>query len=872
MTRPRGRLFRLPWRTPDADVEDELRSHIEERIEDLVALGSTPSAARAQAESELGDRAALREELVRIDQRIAHKQSRLDQIELLSLPFRFALRRLLRQPGYLVLASGSLALALGATTATIGFADAWNHPTIAFEAPDQTAAVMVYGGPLSPVLAISTTSRWQRIAPHLPIDAYALAAYQGAVVRVGDEVLREPVLNVSANFTAVTGVRLARGRGFIDGPADENAVLVSEYYWRRYFGNRDTTGDATIMVGDRSMRIVGVMPRSPMWPVSGNVFRLATGSAIGGNLSPVVRLSAGATWSQLQQKLDALTGAFNEDGGLTRPYRLALRPFSQQMRTGLDSAHTLMLTAAVVVLLIACANLTALLLARLAARRRDVALRLSLGASRAAIFSDVLAELIIIALVGLVAGFGLANGATGVVRALLPLELTWATSVEMHWSWRVFAMSGGLLLFVVFVVGLLPSLEVLRTPLMEPLKESSGGAVSRRPQRMTSVVMLQLAASLLMLIVTGAHLTAAAQRERLSFGFDARRVLLVAGELTWTADSVAAGLRNPTEYVLASTKASPGITAASYYASAKPEGSQVTSEDPASLDHPLLVDQYTIAGPGFLNAAGIALLRGRDIAEGDSVGAGAVILDESAARALFPGGDALGRRVRMGRASSAEPWRTVVGIARDVALRFPPTSLPARSPAIYVATSLPRPSRFAIAARIAGSEDAAAVTQRVRRDVAAVLPYTVLVNTQRLADRYDTAARAQWQLAALFGALAIGALLFAGAGLFAVLSYRVNQRMRELAVRVAVGATARDVAWLVARDTAQIVLGGTAIGGTAGLLFTYLFSGPVFGVEGTSASALVAGELILVAVAALAAVGPTLKAMRADPTAILRVG
>jgi len=289
------RVFRLPWRTPVSDVDAELCFHFEERVAELTSEGRSAVEARALAASEFGDRDAVRTELVAIDRRIVGQHSRRDRIELFALPFRFAFRRLLRQPGFFALTAGSLALALGATTAAIGFADAWKHPAIAFDAPERTAGLTMWGGPDYRHGLLKHVDRWRRVAETESFEGHALTAVEVSTVRIGEEVSRETVLKVSANFAAITGVHLRRGRSFIAGTADEDAVLVSTLYWRRYFGDRAPVGDARIEVGGRTYRVIGVMPRSPMFPLGFNVFRLMTPAETQQLAWPIVRLKRGAT-------------------------------------------------------------------------------------------------------------------------------------------------------------------------------------------------------------------------------------------------------------------------------------------------------------------------------------------------------------------------------------------------------------------------------------------------------------------------------------------------------------------------------------------------------------------------------------------------
>jgi putative ABC transport system permease protein len=861
------RAFRLPWRTPARDVDAELRFHFDERVAELVAQGKPAREALEIARVEFGDEAAVREQLIDIDRRVASRHSRKDLMESIVQPFRHAFRRLVRQPVFFGLTAGSLAIALGATTAAVGLADAWKNPPVQVADPEHLVTIGMRGGPALTNGGLTTAQRWEFIKGAASFASVALTTQKFVTVTIGEEVSKEAIVIASSNLAEVAGIRPRLGRSFIAGEADENAVMVSDFYWKRYFADRDSVAGDFLMIDGRAYEVIGVMPSSRTWPLSSSIIRMSVGSETIEAGRPVVRLKSNATIESTQAELAASAQRMNNLHAGARPYFFVVDPVVNPRTARLTSTHDLILLVAVIILVIACANVASLLLARAAARRRDLALRLSLGATRSAIVADVLAELAIIAVAGLVIGLATAQGMTGLVRSLLPAD-SWM--IEMAWSWRVFALSGAALLFVLATAGFLPALQVSRIPPMEPLKDSSGAATGRRPQRMKSVVMFQLGVSLMMLIITGVFSRYVMKLDATDFGYDPRIVFSASGQLVYRWNEEKLGGVSATEAALARVESTQGIASASYYQSAAPDGFQIISDDNAQAGVPLMAEQYTIAGPRFMEAVGIALIDGRDFVAGDSIGEGAVILDDSAARALFPTTNPIGRRVKLGRGNSAGPWRPVVGVVESVRSRFFIGGARSRFPSVYVATSLPERRRFAVVARAATIEDVPMTQVRLRRDLASMLPYSAYVTIKTLSADHESSRASTRRMAQLFGTLSLGALLFAVAGMFAVLSFAVSQRMREFGIRMAVGADRTQVARLVLKDAFELALGGTAIGGALGLAFVVVVAVPAFGFDPVTATALVAAELVLIAVCMAAALAPALRATRVNPVDVLR--
>jgi putative ABC transport system permease protein len=868
------RGFRLPWRTPAKDVDAELRFHFDERVEELVKKGVPPKEALDRARVEFGDPAAVRAELIGIDERLAGRETRQSTLEAIALPFRFALRRLARQPAFFALTTGSLTLALGATTAAIGFADAWKNPKLSYAEPERLATISMIGGPVRNLGGFTTAERWSYIENNPAFESAAFTSYWRGDVRIAGTSSPQGLGIVSSNLFAVTGIKLIHGSGF--APGDESGVIVSDAIWARFFENRDSLEGAAVTVDGRSYDIVGVMPGGSGWPITSQIMRRMTAAEEAAKGWPVVRLKPGATIAQVQAQLEAsqkLINARNPDA--SRPYWFVIKPVINENAKALSAFHIMMLLVAAFVLTIASANISSLFLARAAHRRRDLALRLSLGASRSAIILDVLAELVIIAGVGFAIGLFMASSTTSLVRALIPVELSWQALVDLQWSWRVFALSGGALLFVLFGAGFLPALQVSRIPPMEPIKDSSGGSTGKRPQRMKSVVMFQLAVSLVMLIVTSLMTSGVATLMTRDFGHNPKMVTVVSGNFIYKWNTAVLGNQTATEFLLPRMEAVPGVALASFYGSNSPDGLQILSDDIARDARPLMAMRYTIAGPRFLETIGVPMLEGRDFIAGDELGDGAVILDERAAKELFPTTSAVGRRVKLGRKESNEPWRPVIGVAPNIVTRFP--NGPDRDPSVYVATKITASAdysvgmrTFTLVVRAASADSAPVLPSRIRRALTGVIPNSVALSSRLLSANTDDNIAGMKRAASLFGMLSVGALIFAVAGLFAVLSYMVSNRMREFGIRVAIGADKADVARLVLRDGLELALGGTAIGGSAGIAITFAMWAPMFGVNRMNVAALIVAEVVLIAVVLLASLAPALRAMRTDPVQVLR--
>ncbi len=789
-----------------------------------------------------------------------------------------AARSIRRRPAFFAVATVTLGIALGFATTILGVVDTFRHPPMPFDDPDRTFEVHYWGGGdrVHP-----GASREEMFAALEQIPAFASITHakihmDSRNVFAGDRAVfprgEGAVAAVPPNFFHVVGVRPRLGRGFTDTEGSRgNSAIVSDEIWKKFFQDRASIDKAELTVDDQVYSIVGVMPAGMNEPASytaGVWLPLVPGDS-GFLWFPEVRLRAGVTRAAAQAQLSMLATRLTTDYGVdaTRKYGLDMRPLRREARS-LGGFYLTMIGIVLCILTIASVNITTLMLARAVARRRDLALRLSLGAGSRALVMDQLAEATLLAFSGGVAGVLFAFWGIGGVTHFVGGEVGWLTSLAPSWSWRFFTISFLAAVIVAFLVGLLPALQVSRIQPMEPLKESSGGTTGRGVQRVQILVAVELAVALSLMMATTLFARSTLRLGDFKFGFNASHILSVGGNIVykWNADKL--GTENPVSIMLPRVESMEGVEAASTLATGHPDRSQVFSDRTVGIA-PLLMEDYLIAGPHFMRTMGIPLLAGRDFEPGDDA-RGAVILDERALKALFPDGNAVGHTVRLGGDNSTAPWVQVIGVARAADLTLPKyLDEGPRWPPLYSANGQHNTREWQVVARVSGNAPAASV--RIGRTLNALLPAGIAQATvTQFSANFDYMMRFELSVMRVFLSVGMASLALAAAGLFAVMSYMVNQRMREFAVRVAIGARSQHLWRLVLRDAAQMALGGTALGAFGGFLAGRLFGGGLYGIDPTDVVSLLIAEFVLLAVSLGVCVVPALRATRADPVEILR--
>ncbi|MGH7656330.1 MAG: FtsX-like permease family protein, partial [Gemmatimonadaceae bacterium] len=547
----------------------------------------------------------------------------------------------------------------------------------------------------------------------------------------------------------------------------------------------------------------------------------------------------------------------------------SIRPKPPNLRD--NELALLMVGIALGVLAIACVNVSALALARGLSRRRDYALRVALGASRRAIAGEVISEVGVLAVLGAIGGFMFAVALIGMMTHITPEDMRWRGLFEPELNARVFALTTLALIGGILVAGGVPAWRASRIDPSDPLKDNAGTTTGRGRSEFKVLVMGELAIAMALLMLASLMTLSTRNLMKFDFGFDARQ--FASAEISlWSAvggrgDSLSSARKQDILYAsLQRVRDMPGVVAVATTGWGRLDDDHITSDAGREAEPLRLRNGYTEAGAHFFSTLGVTMASGRDFSEGDDV-TGAVILSRRAAALLFPHGDAVGRMVKLGGEPSSKPWLQVVGIAPDIHFEVPRTMLGETDTLVYAATARPVTEERLV---IRPTRDDPALQLRIARTLKDGLPPKSMTQVGPLAGNYELSLRYQRFYDQLFSFLGTAALLLGAAGLFSVMSYTVGQRLREFAVRQALGATPADVARLVLRGALELALGGTAVGALLSFWASAGVSTALWGVKNTDPVSLVVAEATLLAVMMLASLVPAVRAMRADPVEVLR--
>jgi predicted permease len=800
-----------------------------------------------------------------------------------------AVRSLRRSPGFVAIAAVSLGTALGLSTAVFAMMDAMTHPASAFRQVDQLFMVTIrQHSRLGP----SRTEVETALRGIGGVDRVATFRSEYTDLETAEGVDRRQIFYSRTGFFELLGARPQLGRLPTPGEAGAGQIaVVSDGIWRRGFGNRRSIEGATITIHDQQYRVVAVLPNVATFPGTqppdvwvpdptgdGDDARIPTDRpmSIAAMGMPVIRIRGGladtlATQARLQAILQRWTRVYAQPNEPPFSGRLeSLRPDPLELK----DFHRAMVGAAVCVLLIACANVAALMLARGMVRRRDYALRLALGAGRGEIAREVVVEVAVLAAVGCVLGAMVATWVVGLITRTMPAEMHWMGFVQPQWSYRVLALGALAVLVSISLAGGIPAWQASRTDPMGPLKDSGGGTTGRAGTRFRWLVMAQLALSMTLIVGASLLVKSTTRMANYDFGYDARGLLHAGVAFSWRDSTSVTDRDRIVRESLDRVRALPEVRGAA-------------AEFPCSADHRMITSDLTLpggenahingectgVGAEFFHTLGMPLLAGRDFEPGDAMSDGAVILGDRAAKRLFPHEQAIGRTLKLGPLEANLPWLWVVGIVRNQSLWFNPfpETGPDTTPLVYALLPHPVAARstsngLVIRPRAYARNPASAVLRTLRPTV----PPRAWVSVQSWQRAFDDQLRTERFLSLVFALLGGASLALGAAGLFSVVSYVAGQRMREFAVRMALGATRDNVLRLVLREGLVMALGGTAVGAGLGMRAGFLLWDKMSGVYPVDAGALVAGEAILLGVTMLACLVPAVRATRANPVEVLR--
>lgn len=784
-----------------------------------------------------------------------------------------ATRSLRRSPGFVAIATLSLGAALGLSTGVFAFMDALTHPESPYR--DVSRLFMVHISGRSRVGGPSRLEIEEALRGLSSVAGLATAGMHYTDVEAGGAVERIGVEFPRSGFFELMDVRPRIGRLPSMGEgAPHDEALVSDDLWRRKFSNNKVLAGATLTIGVQQYFVVGVLPPHANAPWGTDVWIPDPEPDRPQNAYTFVRLRDGVDTVSFQAQLKTVADRLTQryvGPAPDRPFAawtLPLRPDPLELK----EFHQAMIGAAVCVLFIACANVAALMLARGMVRRRDYALRLALGAGRWEVAREVIAEVTVLAIAGCMAGAVFATWVTGLMTRATPDEMRWMGFVQPQWSVRVLALSALCVFASVGIAGAFPAWQASRVDPAGPLKEGAGGTTGRAGTRFRWLVIAELAIAMTLMVGTTLMVKSAVKMAWYDFGYDARGLLSAEVRLWWADSMPAAEKERRFNDALDRVRALPGVRAAALISD-------------CSADHDIVVTDRTVEGgpqallpggrgctntsPGFFATLGVPIRDGRDFSEGD-LQDGAAILDEKTAKRLFPHERAVGRLLKMGDLRSTKPWMRIVGVVRDQELGFNwfPEVGPDSGSVVYAA--LPRATRPIGNLIIRPSPGAPEAKLAVSRALQETLPPRSWSRVGSWVSTYESSLKGEKFLSLIFLLLGVASLILGSAGLFSVISYIASQRMREFAVRLALGATGGSVLRLVMRDALVMALGGTGIGAGFGMWAAFLLWDKMWGVYPVDAGALVMAEGILIAVTLASCVGPAMRAMRADPVEVLR--
>ena len=807
---------------------------------------------------------------------------------------RYGLRMLWRSPGFTAVAVVSLALGIGVNTAIFSLFN----------------AVLVR--PL-PVVAGQGSLVWLR-APnsypdYLDYSAQArsfegLAAVTGtrefSLTRGGEpELLRGEF--VTANYFDVLGVRPRLGRGFLaeEGRDPAPVVVLSDRLWRTRFGADPSIVGGRITLNGLGFTVVGVAPEKfigtevgldrELWvPLSLEPVLNPQRAAREGRgdesllrerhsywLAVFGRLKGGVTREQAGAEMDALARRVAEAAGDRADAEALRRVQPLALSGGLDprDREEALPVAGVVmgvvglVLLIACANLAGLLLARAAVRRRETAVRQALGASRRRLIRQWLTESVLLGVLGGAAGLLLALWANDVMLSYA--GATPLASLDLGLDFRVLAFALFVSVGAGIVFGLAPALQASRLDIVTALKteDALARAGSRRSRLRAVFVTAQVTLSVVLLVCAGLFIRSLQSAHSIDPGFRVERALTVPVDLGLLRYEQAGGQAFYRE-LLSRVASQPGVESASLVRFAQLGFSfaqgQVFAEGKTGEGDEGASTGFNVVGPRYFETMGTRLVRGRDFAEADREGApGVVVVNETLARMLWPDEDALGKRLSFEGARG--PFLEVVGVARDGKYR----SLGDRSrPYVYRPLMQSYEPKMTLVVRTSG--EPAALAGAVRGQLRALDPNLPVAEMRTLAEQFDLSLLPSRVAAWTLGAFGLLALALAAIGVYGVVSYSVAQRTREIGVRVALGASRRDVLRLVLGEGLKMVAAGLGVGLLLALAATRLVAGFLYGVTASDPVTFAGVPVLLGAVALAAGYLPARRATKVDPMKALR--
>jgi predicted permease len=865
--------LRALWRRDAVlhDIDEELRAHLEMEIEANREMGMTPDEARLSAAKSFGNVSSVRD--------LAYEVRGGGFMETVWQDLRYSGRMLLKHPGFTIIAVLTLALGIGANTAIFSIVNAVLLRPFPYHAPEQLVTL----GEFAPRASVSYPNfvDW-RVQSTLFESVSAVRSNESYNFTGAGEPERLQGRLVSAGFFSLLGIKPVVGRDFVnedDHPGADPTVVLSYAFWSRRFGNDPNILGKQITLNNRSYTVVGVTPENFQYGLDADVsipiglsaerFK-ARGSDPG--IAIVARLKPNVTQQQAQTETEMvytrMEQQYPETNTGRRGYLLSLHEtFVGDVRRPL----LILLGAVALVLLIACANVANLLLVRASTRRREMSVRVALGASRSRIIRQLLTESLLLAIIGAVLGILLAHWGTSLIANQLPGGIPRLSEAGV--DLRVLAFTLGVSLVTGLLFGLAPALQASHLNLTEALKEGDRGSSGGRQRLRSLFVVTEVALTLTLLVGAGLLIQSFRRVLQVDPGFKAENLLTmqvsvnnpdgnqVAAFLNQLQDNVR---KLPGVRSVAISNGLPLVTAnhPTFFIEGRPLPEK--GKETGAI-------RYTVS-PDYFQTMGIDLLKGRDFTLHDAPTTPLVaVIDEALAR-HFENEDPIGKRIS--QSTSGTPAYEIVGVVRHVE-QYNLDGQAIQTPQFYLninqipADRLPGSTRR-INLLTRTDVEPMSLTSAVRGQISALnrdQPVFNVRTMEQIVDESMAPRRFSMMLLAIF---AVVALVLASIGIYGMMSYSVAQRTREIGLRMTLGAQRSNVLRLVIGHGMKLALAGVVLGLIASLALTRTMKNLLFGVSATDPITFVAIAFLLALVALLACWVPARRATKVDPIVALR--
>jgi len=867
----------------ERDMDEEMRFHVEAHATELMKRGMTREKALRQARLEFGGLETAKAQ--------CRDAVGVSFLETLMQDLRHSVRGMLRTPVFALTAVIVLALGIGATTAIFSVVDAVLLRPLAYRDSGRLVTILMSGtGPVS----VANYIDWRDQSRSF--STMGAADYWSPNLTGVDSPEHITGLKVTQNLFPMLGIEPMLGRLFLEGEDKDGAdreVILSHRLWQRRFSSDPAVLGKPIVLDGNAFVIVGVMPPefqfAPFWATKAelwvpNAFGARIHSRGGNSLRIFARLKDGVSLTQARAEIASITARLEQQfPGTNR--NVVVTPLKEKVVGSIETPLLVLLAAVGFVLLITCANVAHMLLARAATRQKEIAVRAALGARRGRLIRQFLTESILLGGVGGALGLLLAVLGTRALIALSPANIPRVQTVSIDAHAALFLLAATILTSVGF--GLVPALQASSVNVNDTLKEGGrGGTEGVQRNRLRSLLVVsEFALALMLLIGAGLMIRTFAALEAVDPGFNPHHVISMIVSVAGSKEAEPGRREFFYRQLIERVRSLPGVEAAgainhlplagdlwgwSFLVEGRPK--------PRPGEAPKAV--YRMVTPGYFAAMRLPIVRGHDITDADNITApGVVIINEQAARQYWPGEDPIGKRVSFDDdTTNPTNWLTVIGIAKDAKQdnwtdkATPEAYLAAFQNHDYIGDSGTEASKhmdyITLVARSVG--DPAALASEMKQAAWSFdrnLAISQVVTMDGVVAEANAQPRFEMMLLSIFAAVA---LVLAAVGIYGMISYSASQRTHEIGVRMSLGATRGDVLLLVVRQGIWLAVAGSAAGLTGSLLLSRLMGGLLYGVKPTDPVTFAAVAFGLAVVAMLACYIPARRAMRVDPMAALR--